>query len=126
MLKRIRRFWAKNSSEGQNMTEYILLFVGVITVLIIALGPSGALTRKIDRTFLKAIKGMKCLVLNYCFVPVGEPGCIPVCPNECCERIQGEGDECIDCCRPRTICEVDECGIVSDGCVGTLDCGPCI
>ncbi len=122
MLKRLRKNWTKGFSTGQTMTEYMLIFVAVISVLIIAFGVSGGLTDDYRKIIYKTMLGIKCLVLDYCFDPAG---CTTSCGNECCERNNGEGNECLDCCRPRTSCLPTECGIISDGCVGTINCGPC-
>ncbi|MCK5179707.1 MAG: hypothetical protein KAR32_09265 [Candidatus Omnitrophica bacterium] len=45
--------------SGQNVIEYILLFVLVVSLLVIVLGPNGAFTRKIDGALNAAIDGME-------------------------------------------------------------------
>ena len=122
MLKQINKYWAKRSSIGQSMVEYLLLVTAVVVVLILAVGPNGMFTRRVDDTVDRAMFGTKCLVQQVCYDPAG---CAPVVGDGCCERVNDETDASIDCCTPRTRCSSGECGVVSDGCVGTINCGPC-
>ena len=48
-----------NNRSGQNLIEYVLLLVLVITLLVIVLGPNGVFTRRIDGTLNAAFNGME-------------------------------------------------------------------
>ncbi len=125
MVKKISKYWLKGSNSGQNMLEYILVFVGVVAVLIFALGPGGVFNSQVDRSMDEAVRGTKCMALEVCYDP---DGCAPIIGNDCCERSTGETDASRDCCTPRTrsSCTESECGMtVSDGCTGTVTCPRC-
>lgn len=54
-----------NKRSGQNTIEYILLFVLVITLLIVALGPNGIFSKSIDGALNAAVNGMEAEVSRY-------------------------------------------------------------
>ena len=54
-----------NDKSGQNIIEYILLLVLVISLLIVALGPNGFFTKRIDGALNAAFNGMETEVLKY-------------------------------------------------------------
>jgi len=95
------RLWL--SSSGQNMIEYLVVFVGIITILFIAFRPSGIFTRRIGDTLETAVVGTKCLALEVCY---DSDGCDPVCGNGCCEEGETEGNCSNDC--EGVVCQVNE------------------
>ena len=99
------------------MTEYVLVVAGVVVALVIALGPSGFLTRKIGDTMNLAMTGTKCVALQTCFDP---EGCPTVCGNDCCEP----GESISNCPADCSLCMSDaDC---DDGvaCNGAEWCDP--
>ena len=132
MLKRIKKFLARNPSSGQNMTEYVLVFAGVVFALVVALGPSGMITQKIGDTMNLAMGGTKCIAMQTCFDPAG---CPTVCGNDCCEPGESIGNCPADCslcvsnaqCDDGIACNGAETCDPSAGCLpGGLICGSCI
>ena len=99
------------------MTEYIVVFVGVVVALVVALGPNGFLSRKIGSTMNLAMTGTKCVALQACFDP---EGCPTVCGNDCCEA----GESISNCPADCSFCMSDaDC---DDGiaCNGVETCNP--
>lgn len=91
-----KKYRLKGSRAGQNMIEYILVFAGVVAVLVIAAGPGGILTRKIDESVNEAVRGIGCAAYDTCYDPAG---CPAVCGNDCCETARGETPaNCSDDC----------------------------
>ena len=78
----------KNSFSGQQMIEYILVLVGVVAVLLVALGPNGFMTEKIDESLDEAVQGTKCFAMAACYDP---SGCSATCGNGCCEWSEKTG-----------------------------------
>jgi len=76
--------------SGQSMIEYILVFVAVITVLLVALGPTGIFTQRFNESLDASVTGIECMSLQTCYDPAG---CSPTCGNGCCEP----GDCPADC-----------------------------
>ena len=111
MFRQREKYKKRNSSAGQNMTEYILVFVAVVVTLVVALNPSGFLTQKMGDTVNRAMVGTKCLALKTCFDPAG---CPTVCGNDCCEP----GESVSSCPADCTLCMSDaQCddGIACNG-----------
>ena len=70
---------SKNYRLGQSMIEYILLFAAVITILIVAVGPGGIFSSKIEESLEKAAEGVRCMTNAICYD--SDPlGCANVCP----------------------------------------------
>ena len=53
------------NDKGQNLVEYILIFVAVVTVLLFALAPQGFVTKAINRSIDMAINGVNAMAVNY-------------------------------------------------------------
>ena len=49
----------KNRKKGQSTLEYIIMFTGVITILIVFLAPNGPFRASLNKTFNQAINGME-------------------------------------------------------------------
>jgi len=79
MLSKTKKSHFKNYCSGQSMIEYILLFVAVIVVLIVAAGPSGIISNKLDESLGKAAVGVKCMTNAICYDP-DPTACATVCP----------------------------------------------
>ena len=85
------------------MTEYLVVFVGVVVTLVAVAGPTGIFTRKIEESLDTAVKGTKCLALQVCYDP---DGCPSFCGNDCCEAGESISSCPVDC----GFCESDlEC-----------------
>ena len=69
-----------NSRLGQSMIEYILVFVAVVVVLLVAVGPGGILSDKIDESLNEAIEGAKRMTIDTCCDLNRNP---LECPNVC-------------------------------------------
>ena len=88
------------------MIEYMLVFVGVIVVLIIAVGPNGLLTGNLDRTLDVASQGVVCMALEECYDPAG---CGWTANNGCCEVGESPAVGNMDCgCFSDADCYVPE------------------
>jgi len=68
---------SRNYRLGQSMIEYMLVFVAIVAVLIVALGPGGILSGKIDESLNMAVEGAKCMTDAICYDP---EGCDSICP----------------------------------------------
>lgn len=118
----------KLNNTAQGMIEYILLFAVVIIIIIAALQPNGLLTNSVNQVIDDATQEVQdmAVCINYC----GDGPCPAVARNGCCEA--GEEDpvnpvyDPVDCggCVP-VGCLLGDCRFKSDGCNGTVDCGPC-
>lgn len=104
------------------------MFAVFILIIIAALRPNGLLTNAVNKVIDQATQEVNdiAVCINYC----GDGTCPAVTRNNCCEP--GEEDpsnpayDPVDCagCAP-VGCVLGDCHIKSDGCNGTVDCGPC-
>lgn len=77
MIINAKKLQSKNYRLGQSMIEYILAFVAVVVVLIVAVGPGGILSSRIDESINEAIQGARCMTDAICYDPAG---CTSICP----------------------------------------------
>ncbi len=98
MLYKIKKYWLGLSLIGQNMTEYLVVFVGIVVTLVAVAGPTGIFTQRIEESLNTAVVGTKCLALAVCYDP---NGCEDqeVCGNGCCEEHETMTSCPIDCDR---------------------------
>jgi hypothetical protein len=63
------------------MIEYILVFVAIVVVLIVALAPGGLFSNSVDQSLNEAIEGAKCMTSAICYDtdPTGNT-CGSICP----------------------------------------------
>ena len=80
MLKNHKKSNLKINYKGQSMIEYILAFVAVVVFLIVAVGPGGIFSNKIEESLGNAVLGAKCMTTAICYDPAGCPTPPPVCP----------------------------------------------
>lgn len=81
MLKNHKKSNLKNNHQGQNMIEYILVFVAVVVFLITAVGPGGIFSNKIEESLGNAVLGAKCMTAAICYEP--DPADCPSTPAGC-------------------------------------------
>lgn len=67
MLKIPKKPTLKSSRTGQNMIEYILVFVAVVVFLITTVGPGGMYSNKIEESLGNAVLGAKCMTAAICY-----------------------------------------------------------
>ena len=67
MLKNHKKSNLKINYKGQSMIEYILAFVAVVVFLIVAVGPGGIFSNKIEESLGNAVLGAKCMTTAICY-----------------------------------------------------------
>ncbi|MCA9408407.1 MAG: DUF4215 domain-containing protein [Candidatus Omnitrophica bacterium] len=88
----------KLNNHGQNIIEYLLVFIAVILVVFLILQPNGYITKKTEEVFDKSMIGVGCIMQDICYE---KDGCTWVCGNGCCERSLGEKyNNCSRDCSP--------------------------
>ncbi len=80
MLKNHKKSNLKINYKGQSMIEYILAFVAVVVFLIVAVGPGGIFSNKIEESLGNAVLGAKCMTTAICYDPNGCPTPPSICP----------------------------------------------
>ena len=115
------------NNRAQQTIEYLLVFGGVITVILVAMTENGLMQRNVEGGLEQAVVGIECMAETACFDPAGL--CVPECGNGCCEPGETAAGCAADCssagCTPSVSCGVGDCGTINNGCGVLLFCGSC-
>ena len=115
------------NNRAQQTIEYLLVFGGVITVILVAMTENGLMQRNVEGGLEQAVVGIECMAQSACFDPAGL--CVPECGNGCCEPGETAAGCAADCsaagCTPSVSCGAGDCGTINNGCGVLLFCGSC-